>query len=252
MNKLALAASWLLVLLLLSGCAAPSASSQPAASGPVVQLSVFAAASLTEAFSEIGAEFQADRPGLAAEFNFAGSQNLAQQINQGAAADVFASAHQQQMEAAIRSGRVQAGAVRTFAQNRPVVVLPQDNPSGLVSLTDLARPGLRLAAAGIAFDITFRHPRDIIIILLLGTPLAYLMGRHKYRLKRLLDALIDLPALLPPSVAGVALLLTFGRRGAIGSWLEGAGVQIAFTLSVILVLVSLTAILLVKGFITTW
>lgn len=73
MNKHALGASWLLVLLLLSGCAAPSASSQPADSAPVVRLNVLAAASHTEAFSEIGAEFQADQPGLAVEFNFAGS-----------------------------------------------------------------------------------------------------------------------------------------------------------------------------------
>jgi len=67
------------------------------------------------------------------------------------------------------------------------------------------------------------------IIVLSGTPLAYLLGRYKFRLKRFVDTLIDLPTILPPSVAGVALLVTFGRRGLLGSWLEMAGIQVAFT-----------------------
>jgi len=67
------------------------------------------------------------------------------------------------------------------------------------------------------------------LILLLGTPLAYLMGRHQFRFKKVLDALIDLPLVLPPSVAGLALLITLGRRGIIGGWLQDFGVEIAFT-----------------------
>jgi molybdate transport system permease protein len=67
------------------------------------------------------------------------------------------------------------------------------------------------------------------IILLLGTPLAYLMGRHQFRGKRLLDTLIDLPTVLPPSVAGLALLMTLGRRGLIGGWLDDLGIQVAFS-----------------------
>ena len=67
------------------------------------------------------------------------------------------------------------------------------------------------------------------VILLSGTPLAYWMGRYDFRFKRLLDTLIDLPTILPPSVAGVALLMTFGRRGLLGGWLEAIGVQISFT-----------------------
>lgn len=62
--------------------------------------------------------------------------------------------------------------------------------------------------------------------LLFGTPAAYLLSQRRLRL---LDVLVDLPTVLPPSVAGVALLLAFGRRGLLGSWLELAGVQIAFT-----------------------
>ncbi|MGW8250896.1 MAG: ABC transporter permease [Anaerolineales bacterium] len=67
------------------------------------------------------------------------------------------------------------------------------------------------------------------LIFLLGTPLAYLMGRHQFRYKKVLDALIDLPLVLPPAVAGLALLMTLGRRGSIGGWLNDLGIEIAFT-----------------------
>jgi molybdate transport system permease protein len=70
---------------------------------------------------------------------------------------------------------------------------------------------------------------SLVLILLLGTPLAYLMGRRQFRFKRVVDTLIDLPTVLPPSVAGVALLITFGRRGPVGGWLADVGVEVAFT-----------------------
>lgn len=73
------------------------------------------------------------------------------------------------------------------------------------------------------------------LILLLGTPLAYLIGRHQFRYKKLLDTLIDLPTVLPPSVAGVALLLAFGRRGLIGGWLEDLGLQVAFSMAAVVI-----------------
>ncbi|MEA4908890.1 MAG: molybdate ABC transporter permease subunit [Chloroflexi bacterium] len=67
------------------------------------------------------------------------------------------------------------------------------------------------------------------LTLLLGTPIAYLIGKYQFPLKRLVDTIIDLPTVLPPSVAGVALLITFGRRGLLGSTLGLWGIQIAFT-----------------------
>lgn len=70
---------------------------------------------------------------------------------------------------------------------------------------------------------------SLFIILLTGTPLAYWLGRHQFRYKRLLDTLIDLPTILPPSVAGVALLMAFGRRGPLGPLLTGLGLQLPFT-----------------------
>jgi molybdate transport system substrate-binding protein len=125
--------------------AAPAATSAPAAQ--TAELQVFAAASLTDAFSEIGKGFELANPGAKVTFNFAGSQQLAQQIGQGAPADVFASANQKQIDAAIKSGQVLSGAGRTFAHNRLVVIYPKDNPAKLASLKDLSNPGLKLVLA---------------------------------------------------------------------------------------------------------
>lgn len=76
---------------------------------------------------------------------------------------------------------------------------------------------------------------SLFITILLGTPVAYLMGRRSFPLKRLIDALIDLPTVLPPSVAGVALLITFGRKGLLGGVLENWGVQVAFTQAAVII-----------------
>lgn len=67
------------------------------------------------------------------------------------------------------------------------------------------------------------------VTILSGTPLAYLMARRQFPLKRVVDTIIDLPTVLPPAVAGVALLMAFGRRGMVGSYLEAWGLHIAFT-----------------------
>lgn len=67
------------------------------------------------------------------------------------------------------------------------------------------------------------------IALLLGVPLAYLLARARFRGKGIVDTLVDLPMVLPPTVAGVALLVAFGRRGVFGSPLEAAGLELAFT-----------------------
>lgn len=64
---------------------------------------------------------------------------------------------------------------------------------------------------------------------LLGTPVALLMARRQFRFQRALDTLIDLPMVLPPAVAGVALLMAFGRGGLIGAWLADWGLQVTFT-----------------------
>ncbi|HEX9926432.1 MAG TPA: ABC transporter permease [Anaerolineae bacterium] len=69
----------------------------------------------------------------------------------------------------------------------------------------------------------------LVITLIFGTPVAYLLGRYDFPFRRAIDTLLDLPTVLPPSVAGIALLMAFGRRGLVGEWLEVGGIHIAFT-----------------------
>ncbi len=139
--------------LVVLGCISPAPSSRPAstttgaASVATATLNVFAAASLTDAFAEIGKSFTAAHPGVEVVFNFAGSNQLATQIGEGAPADVFASANTKQMNAAIDSGRIVTGTQQTFVRNRLVVVTPADNPAGLIDLKDLARPGVKIILA---------------------------------------------------------------------------------------------------------
>ena len=70
---------------------------------------------------------------------------------------------------------------------------------------------------------------SMLVIVSVGTPAAYVLARKDFPGKRLVDCLIDIPAVLPPSAAGIALLLTFGRFGLAGRYLEAFGIQITFT-----------------------
>jgi molybdate transport system substrate-binding protein len=141
-----------LMLTTLVGCAQPVQAPQPTQPAQPTQppqlpktLTVFAAASLTESFTEIGKQFEADNPGVKVVFNFAGSQQLRAQLEQGAKADVFASANTKEMTTAIISDSlVVSGTQHTFVTNRLAVILPKSNPGKITSLADLARPGLKL------------------------------------------------------------------------------------------------------------
>lgn len=70
---------------------------------------------------------------------------------------------------------------------------------------------------------------SLCLAVLFGTPVAYLLARYRFRGAELVETLLDLPMMLPPTVAGVALLMTLGRRGLLGPWLEASGLQLAFT-----------------------
>jgi len=102
---------------------------------PSRELVVFAAASLREAFGELGQRFERAHPGVRVVFNLAGSQELRAQIENGAAADVFASADQKHTQALV-DGKLAAGP-RVFARNEPVLVVPKGNPAGIAGLQDL-------------------------------------------------------------------------------------------------------------------
>ncbi len=108
--------------------------------GPTKTLTVSAAASLTESFSDLGRQFEAAHPGAKVVFNFAGSQQLVAQLELGARADVLASASVKDMNAAISASLVASGTVRIFAHNQLVIIYPPNNPGKIAALTDLARP----------------------------------------------------------------------------------------------------------------
>jgi len=110
-------------------------------------LTVFAAASLTEAFTEMGHDFEASNPGATVALNFAGSQTLSTQLSQGAVADVFASANHIEMDKMVSGGLVQQDAPKDFLTNKLVVLLPKDNPANVQTLQDLGRAGLKLVLA---------------------------------------------------------------------------------------------------------
>ncbi|WP_026820909.1 molybdate ABC transporter substrate-binding protein [Arthrobacter castelli] len=106
-------------------------------------VTVFAAASLSEAFTAIGKDFEAEHPGVDVQFNFAGSSTLARQLERGAPADVFASANQQQMRTVVDAGVVTDPAV--FAHNKLRIVTPAGNPAGVDGLRDFAQEELTIA-----------------------------------------------------------------------------------------------------------
>ena len=124
-------------------------------------LTVFAGSSLTEGFRELGNAFEREHPGVSVVFNFAGSQRLRTQLEQGAQTDVFASADWKQMRSLVKSGLVSGDPVN-FASNQLVVIAPSPRrqpdrtiplPAGgrsgmsVSKLEDLARPGVKLVLA---------------------------------------------------------------------------------------------------------
>jgi len=101
------------------------------------ELTVFAAASLREVFQSIALTFEKQHPNLKVRFNFAGSQDLRVQIEQGAKVDVFASADWKHMKSLATQGLV--AEPRVFARNLPVVVVPKNNPAKVQTFADLAK-----------------------------------------------------------------------------------------------------------------
>lgn len=117
--------------------ASPAGGAPDGGAGKGRELTVFAAASLREAFGKLGESFERGHPGVHVRFNFAGSQELRTQMENGAPADVFASADLKQFDGAKASGLV--GAPRIFATNEPVIVVPKANPAKIASLGDLPK-----------------------------------------------------------------------------------------------------------------
>lgn len=115
---------------------------------PAQSLTVSAGASLTDAFREIGARFEAARPGATLRFNFAASGVLVQQIVQGAPVDVFASADQETMDRGIQQKVLDAATRRDFASNAVVMIVPAQGGPAPARVQDLAAPGVKRVAIG--------------------------------------------------------------------------------------------------------
>jgi len=118
--------------------AAPATSAAPTVSGDVT---VFAASSLTAAFTAIGDAFKTANPDANVKFNFAASSDLVTQIDQGAAADVYASADQANMQKLVDAA-ANADQPQVFATNSLQIIVPPGNPKGIKTLSDLANPNI--------------------------------------------------------------------------------------------------------------
>jgi molybdate transport system substrate-binding protein len=133
--------------------ALPSACGGPAASRAPVELVVFAAASLRDAFVAVGEVYRADTPGVTLTFSFDASSALRVQVEQGAPVDVFASADTAHPQALLDTG-LALGPVTPFARNGLTIVVPAGNPAAIGDPRDLARPGTKLVGAGEAVPIS--------------------------------------------------------------------------------------------------
>lgn len=127
--------------LVLTAAACGKTDKSPAGSGstpaPARTLTVLAAASLTGSFGTLGSQFEAAHPGVKVRFNFGGSSQLAQQITQGAPADVFAAASPATMKI-VTDAKDASGPPQVFVRNRLVIAVPPDNKAGVRGLRDLA------------------------------------------------------------------------------------------------------------------
>jgi len=131
------------VLVLAAGSAVGAmqtdSSTHESASPGSATVDVYAAASLTDVFTQLAQAYESAHPGIEIRLTFAGSSGLAAQINEGAPADVFASANEHQMEVA---GDHVDGASTLFASNTLTIAVPEGNPGGITDFASLARPGL--------------------------------------------------------------------------------------------------------------
>jgi molybdate transport system substrate-binding protein len=131
-----------LAVLGLAGCGTSAGGSDDGE--PTGTVTVFAAASLTDVFTELGAQLEEEHPGLTVQFNFAGSSALATQLTQGAPADVFAAADTDQMDVVTNNGLV-SRAPTLFATNTLEIAVPPGNPGRVTGLADLADPARTIA-----------------------------------------------------------------------------------------------------------
>lgn len=126
---------------LVAACGSSSGNASTSSTPLSGTINVFAAASLTDAFNALGTSFQGANSGVTMKFNFAGTPTLITQIEQGAPADVFASADTTNMDR-LKGDGFAAGIPQMFARNKLEIVVAPGNPKGIAGLADLAKPGV--------------------------------------------------------------------------------------------------------------
>jgi len=126
--------------LLAAGCTSIAASSGTSQT----TLTVFTAASLTGAFTDIANAYEEHHPGVKIDLVFDGTQALRTQVEQGATPDIFVSANAKHMNALKDEGFMDNGTVVYFVENAIAVIVPADNPANITGLADLAKPGVKL------------------------------------------------------------------------------------------------------------
>ncbi|MFD0398172.1 molybdate ABC transporter substrate-binding protein [Kitasatospora sp. NPDC127121] len=132
-----------------SPASTPGSSASSAAGGGTVpkatgDITVFAAASLKETFTDLGKKFEDANPGAKVKFNFGGSSSLATSINSGAPADVFAAASPATMKTVTDAGGA-SGDPKTFVKNTLTIAVPKGNPKHVAGLNDLTASGVKVA-----------------------------------------------------------------------------------------------------------
>ena len=132
-----------LVAVAAAGCSSSSSAPSTSSSSSGGTITVFAAASLMETFTQIGKQFEAAHKGDTVKFSFGPSSGLATEITGGAPADVFASASPATMDVVVKAG--DAASPQTFAKNFMEVAVPPNNPANVTSVTDLAKSSVKVA-----------------------------------------------------------------------------------------------------------
>jgi molybdate transport system substrate-binding protein len=131
----------------LAACGGGAASSPPSSTSLSGYINVFAASSLTASFNALGTSFHRANPGVGVKFSYAGTPTLVTQIEQGAPADVFASADTTNMDKLTADGFT-SGNSQVFAHNQLEIVVAPGNPKGINALADLAKPGVIYISEG--------------------------------------------------------------------------------------------------------
>jgi molybdate transport system substrate-binding protein len=141
---------FLAVLVVVVGCGGSGSGSGGGSGGGGAKQggtpTILAASSLTDAFGQLGKTFEKQNPGTTVKQSFGASSDLLAQIQQGAPADVLASAAEEEMNTAVKDNLVQ-GTPEVFVKNREVIMVPKDNPANINRLKDMSKPNIKLVLA---------------------------------------------------------------------------------------------------------